>query len=480
MDGPLCRILLVEDDEDDFILTEALLKDIKARKFDLTWVSTYEKALDYLENNTPDVLLVDYLLGSRTGVELIKEAINLGCKAPIILFTGQDSYEVDLEAMRTGAFDYLVKGQINATLLERTIRYAIGHKQSEDALQIAHDELEQRVQERTFELARLNEDLRGEICVRQKTEEALSASETKFRNLAESTSTAIFIVQDMQIRYANTAARYITGYTPGELNCMEFWHIAHPAYREILKQYGVANHWSKDKSVGMPHSIPSRYELKVVTQSGNERWVDVTAGAMEYEGKMAWVITMFDITERDLAEQALRRAKQELEIRVAERTRELRQANERLQIELLERQRIAEERERLLNQVEQERQTVEDLARTLAQERDTLQIIMENTLTHLAYLDSDFNLIRVNSLYADEVGFRISDLIKHNYFGLFPNQEKQAIFTKVKETGQPVKFLAIPTHNSDNPDSWNNLLGLDSGACQRRSWTCSRLGLFYG
>jgi PAS domain S-box-containing protein len=350
------KILLVEDDEDDFILTQSLLGEAKAGAFELDWADTYESAIPRLNSTDLDVVLVDYRLGSRNGLDLVREAIALGCKAPIIVFTGQDSYEVDVEAMKVGAVDYLVKGQINASMLERTIRYAIEQKQAQEAIQRARDELEIRVQERTKELAKVNEDLRAEIVERRKAEEAVASSEAKFRKLAETTSTAIFIVQDMRIRYANPAARFITGFTPDELYCMSFWEIAHPAYRHILKQYGIANSYtdsSKGDQAVLPVPVLSRYELKLLNKAGEERWVDMTAGTIEYEGSLAWVITMFDITERDLAERALREAKEELEVRVADRTVELRDANERLTIELLERKKAEDELRKARDELEQ-------------------------------------------------------------------------------------------------------------------------------
>jgi PAS domain S-box-containing protein len=350
------KILLVEDDEDDYILTGALLQEVKRDQFELVWAHNYETALELLHDPSHDVLLVDYLLDTHNGLDLVREAINRGCKAPIIVFTGQDSYEVDIEAMKIGAVDYLVKGQINAVLLERTIRYAIEYKQAKEALQKANDELEMRVQERTHELAQLNEDLRAEIQERRRAEEALSTSETKFRTLAESTSTAILIVQDAKIRYANTAAKFITGYSPEELNCMEFWQIAHPDYRQITKtKYGAGHNFKAELYDQGGFNQPFRHELKLITKEGEERWGDVTSGTIEFEGRWAWVITVFDITQRDLAEKALRKAKDELEIRVAERTAELQEANQLLQVELVERQRAAEERERLVSELDAER-----------------------------------------------------------------------------------------------------------------------------
>lgn len=325
------KILLIEDDRDDYLITKEMLAEVRAGQFTLDWVDNYSDALnachlpecqDNPNKDCYDVLLIDYRLGPHDGLDLVRKLVQEGCEIPILLMTGQGSYAVDVEAMRAGVTDYLVKSELTPTLLERTIRYAIERKSAELALRRAHDELEQRVQERTQELRHVNEELMREIHERSLAQEALTKSEARFRKLAESTSTAIFIVQENRIRYANPAARIITGYETQELLGTEFWKLAHPAYQKALQQHGLSNPWSEE--------IPARYELKLITLRGEERWVDVTSGAMEYEGALAQVITVFDITERDHAERALKKAKEELELRVDERTRALRQANHQL------------------------------------------------------------------------------------------------------------------------------------------------------
>lgn len=120
-------------------------------------------------------------------------------------------------------------------------------------------------------------------------------------------------------------------------------------------------------------------------------------------------------------------------------------------MDISERKRVEAEREHLLAQVEQERQRAEELARTLAVERDTLQIIMENTRAHLAYLDSCFDFVHVNSTYASGSGHTIEELIGRNHFELFPNPENQAIFEQVRERGQPIVFHAKPFQFADQP-----------------------------
>ncbi|RPJ36422.1 MAG: diguanylate cyclase, partial [Chloroflexi bacterium] len=257
------------------------------------------------------------------GLDLMRAVAEKGCDAPAILLTGQGSYELDLAAMEQGVYDYLLKDQVNELLLERTIRYALERRQAEA-------ELERRVRERTHELAEANEQLAGineelktEIQRRTRVEETLRESETRFRALAETTSAAIFIVQEGKIRYANPAARFVTGYSPEELLGMDLWRLAHSAYQSALRESRMVSRWAKD--------VPVRYEIKILTKAGDERWVDLTAGNMQFEGRQAWVFTAFDITERDLAEQALRKTRDELEERVAQRTAEIQSTSQRLQ-----------------------------------------------------------------------------------------------------------------------------------------------------
>lgn len=125
------HVLLVDDDEDDYVITRQLLSDIDGLKFELDWEVSYDLALSVMRHNRHEIYLVDYRLGERNGLELLREAIAAGCETPIILLTGQGDQEVDLQAMRAGAMDYLVKGRIDAVLLTRSIRYAMQRRQIE-------------------------------------------------------------------------------------------------------------------------------------------------------------------------------------------------------------------------------------------------------------------------------------------------------------------------------------------------------------
>jgi two-component system cell cycle sensor histidine kinase/response regulator CckA len=134
MNNDPVKVLLVDDDEDDYVLTRDWFAEMAETKFDLEWVNSYEQALNAIAKCQHDVYLFDYRLGSHNGLELLREALSYGCLAPIILLTGQGDHEVDLEAMKAGAADYLDKSLLGAPLLERSIRYAIERKQAEQKI----------------------------------------------------------------------------------------------------------------------------------------------------------------------------------------------------------------------------------------------------------------------------------------------------------------------------------------------------------
>lgn len=120
----LIKVLLIDDDEDDYILTKAIFARLPS-VYQLSWVSTYEKGIRAIRKSQFDVYLLDYRLEKGTGIDLLTEAMNSGCAQPIIMLTGKGSSSVDEQAMNIGAADYIVKDEMEASLLERSIRYAI-------------------------------------------------------------------------------------------------------------------------------------------------------------------------------------------------------------------------------------------------------------------------------------------------------------------------------------------------------------------
>jgi len=135
------KILLVDDDQDDFILTRELLNEVQVIDFEIEWQKNYQTARQSIIQNHYDVILIDYRLGQENGLDLLKEVLSAGCRSPIILLTGQGDREVDLDAMRAGAADYLDKNNLTPALLERSIRYAIEKQNLINSLQEALEKI---------------------------------------------------------------------------------------------------------------------------------------------------------------------------------------------------------------------------------------------------------------------------------------------------------------------------------------------------
>ncbi len=144
-----------------------------------------------------------------------------------------------------------------------------------------------------------------DITERVAAEERLRESEAKFRTLAETVAVAVFIAQGTRLRYVNPTGVAITGYAPEEHFAMNFWEILHPDERELARARGMA------RQRGEP--VPRNVEYRIITKSGELRWVDFSAVSVEFEGAPAFLGTAVDITARKRIEQALRASLEELQ-----------------------------------------------------------------------------------------------------------------------------------------------------------------------
>jgi signal transduction histidine kinase len=166
-DSPL-EVLLIDDDEDYFILIEDLLSEVDGQQYSLSWLPSFQAGLSALcpngeSGNNFDVCLLDYNLGGPTGLELLWSALDMGCKTPIIMLTAQGDHDIDVEAMQIGAADYLSKRKTDSDLLERSIRYSIDRAQNLAALRASekrNEALYKQEQERSRELAHAYVELR--------------------------------------------------------------------------------------------------------------------------------------------------------------------------------------------------------------------------------------------------------------------------------------------------------------------------------
>jgi PAS domain S-box-containing protein len=167
------RVLVIDDDEDDYFLIKEFIEDIEAEKFIVDWSPDYSYALKNIQSKNYDIYFVDYRLGNETGLELLQDAINSGCEEPIIVLTGKGNRAIDIEAMRIGATDYLLKPDLNTEKLERSMRYAL---------------------ERSMHLKSL----------RQK--------EKKYKSLFDQSKDAVFIAdQNLTFKEANSATHLLMG-----------------------------------------------------------------------------------------------------------------------------------------------------------------------------------------------------------------------------------------------------------------------------
>jgi two-component system, cell cycle sensor histidine kinase and response regulator CckA len=119
------KVLLIDDNQDDYNLTRNLLFKAGGGNYILNWEASYEGGLNAILSELYDAYLIDYRLGEHNGLELLKEVVEKGCRKPIILLSEHGDQDVDFNAMRLGAADYLSKDQLNGPILERAIRYSI-------------------------------------------------------------------------------------------------------------------------------------------------------------------------------------------------------------------------------------------------------------------------------------------------------------------------------------------------------------------
>lgn len=251
------NILIVDDDQKQYRLVDDMLAAAMLNPFKTTWTATYEAGLSELRSGIYDVCLLDYELGDKNGLDLLRIAQAEDIATPMILITGYGNRDVDMQAMRAGAVDYLDKTKLRPDILERTVRYA-------------------------YERAR--------------TIRALRESEERFRSLIGTIPAGIFIYQHGRLRYVNEMFSILTLYQADELLKMDLLDLAPPDFRSTLA------HWLPTSGNGYQ---PSQSEIPLITQQGKTRWFSLTMSQIDHEGKPAVLGALINITKRKQIEQAL-------------------------------------------------------------------------------------------------------------------------------------------------------------------------------
>lgn len=146
------RVLIVDDDAEDHILTEDNLREARRARFTVDHAYSAGEARDKMLHGRYDVCLLDYALGATDGVNLFREVTSAGYITPTILLSGHDDDGVADQVLEAGLADYLEKASVNASSLERSIRYALERDAARREIVALNHRLEERVRERTHEL----------------------------------------------------------------------------------------------------------------------------------------------------------------------------------------------------------------------------------------------------------------------------------------------------------------------------------------
>ena len=134
MNSKSIRIMMIEDNLGDAMLISEMLKEAKNRKYLLQHNLQLSTAFESLSLKNYDIILLDLGLPDSMGLGTLKKVIEKFSSIPVVIMTGLDDEELGFEAVKMGAQDYLIKGQIDTSLLLRTIRYSIERKNIEKAL----------------------------------------------------------------------------------------------------------------------------------------------------------------------------------------------------------------------------------------------------------------------------------------------------------------------------------------------------------
>lgn len=240
------KVLLIDDDEDDFANIRGILREIQRANYDLIWKPTFEEGIDALEAGGFDVCLLDYRLGEFTGLDLLRESKSLNLQTPVIFLTGQGDFDLDVLAMQSGAADYLIKDQITAPLLERSIRYSM--KNALDMKDLA----EQR---------------------------------ENFQVLFNSTFEGIVVHHRGEIADANAAAGLIFGREPVDMVDTFVYNYVHPDFHDELK-----NHLNT--------GIDWQMDVAGVRTDGSDILLNLTGRTILLRGQRTSLLAIRDMTQQ--------------------------------------------------------------------------------------------------------------------------------------------------------------------------------------
>jgi PAS domain S-box-containing protein len=331
------RILVAEDSQDDLLLLEHEIKKGGWEPF-IRRVETAEEMKQALLEDRWDIIISDYIMPRFGGLEALEVLKATGLDIPFIILSGKIGEDIAVEAMKAGAHDYIVKGNLGRLMpaVERELRDAevrAKRKAAEEELRRYHERLGELVEERTAELRLANEQLQQEIAERRIAEEALWKAVSRAEEEKAKTEAIIaamgdgVMIQDTNYRilYQNKIHRDIIGDHAGN-----YCYKAYYNYDRICDDCPVHEAF-KDKSI--------HHAEKVVANARGIFHVEITASPLkDADGNVvAGIEIVRDITARKNMEEELREHRDHLDLLVRERTVELRKVNKELRAEIMRR-----------------------------------------------------------------------------------------------------------------------------------------------
>ncbi len=257
------QFLVVEDDEDDYCNVRQLLNSVG--NADVERAASADAAVQLATERSHDVCLLDYRLGDKDGLEVLRELKNRDVAAPVIFLTGQGDEEVAVQAMKAGAVDYLLKSKLTAPSLGAAVRYALTLHKQEQATRASN--------------------------------EALRRSEQEYRTLFENANDAIMIFEPKAetILEVNRKACEIYGFAREELVGMSLLEVSEDANggREAIREV-------------LRTGVLKDFETVHRRKDGSPIYILANASLVEYRGRKAILSVSRDITERQAAEAKLR------------------------------------------------------------------------------------------------------------------------------------------------------------------------------
>ncbi len=312
------RILLVEDDEHDRIVFHRAFQKSEVT-CEVTECVRAEEALEQIRSDASsfDMVVIDHALPGMSGLDLCKELLGEGTRLALVILTGRGSEQLAVRALKSGVNDYIIKdpGQgyldLLPVVLPEVLRQhgdRLAREQAEEALRKAHDELEQRVEERTAELAKITEQLKQELFERRQAEESLRLSEERFRSVAQTASDAIITIDDRgSIVFWNQAAEKIFGYSADKAVGKPLTSMMPERFRKDHEK-GL----KRVVSTGQSSIIGKTVEMIGRGKDGSDFSVELSLATWKTKEGVFFTGIVRDITERKQAEKQIRHLSRQL------------------------------------------------------------------------------------------------------------------------------------------------------------------------